>query len=135
MKNRTQVVAIGIVQKANRYLLTKRAQQDREDQGFHGKWQFPGGSLEFGESPEQTVVREMKEELGVVVTTARFLLPLSVIHYGWWQGILLSYVCELKDPNATIVLNEEASEYRWCTTEEIKQLDAMPSLYTIADML
>jgi len=135
MKNRTQVVAIGIVQKGNRYLLTKRIQQDSEDQGFHDKWQFPGGGLEFGESPEQTVIRELKEELGVEVTTTRFLPPISVIHYGWWQGILLTYICDLKNPNASITLNEEASEFRWCTVEEIKQLDAMPSLYELADML
>ncbi|MCR4328981.1 MAG: NUDIX hydrolase [Candidatus Roizmanbacteria bacterium] len=135
MKNRTQVVAIGIVQKGNRYLLTKRVQRDSEDVGFHDKWQFPGGGLEFGESPEQTVIRELKEEIGVVVRTTRFLPPLSVIHYGWWQGILLSYVCELANPESSIVLNEEASEYRWCTVEEIKRLDAMPSLCEIADML
>ena len=135
MKAHTQVVAVGIVQKGDRYLVTKRVEVNPAEKKFHDMWQFPGGGHEFGETPEETVVRELKEEIGVDVVVKRFLIPLSVIHHTWWQGILLSYVCELHNPKAFIILNTESSQYRWCTKEEIKQLDAMPSLYTIVDML
>lgn len=135
MKKRSQVVVIGIIQKGDTYLVTKRIQTGKDDAGFNGKWQFPGGGLEFGEAPSETLVRELKEELDVEVSILRYLRPLSVIHYTWWHGILLPYVCELKDPNAEIRLNEEASEYRWCTKSEIKKLEAILSLYTLVDML
>jgi 8-oxo-dGTP diphosphatase len=64
------VAAGALIDGAGRVLITKRA--DRLHQG--GLWEFPGGKLEPGETPEQALARELAEELGVQVVSARPLI-------------------------------------------------------------
>lgn len=120
-----QPVIIGIVKKDNKYLLTKRQESDLEDSQFNGKWQFPGGGLEFGEDVEACLFRELKEEIGVDVRIVG-LVPkvFSSVRKGW-QGIFITYLCELTSPDDPIVINEEASEFGWFSLEEIAQLDRL----------
>lgn len=54
-------VAAGILEKDNRILICRR----RADQPHAGKWEFPGGKLEPGETPEAALIRELREELGI----------------------------------------------------------------------
>jgi len=55
------MVVAGILERGKEVLACRR----RGDQDHAGKWEFPGGKLEPGESPEQALVRELREELGV----------------------------------------------------------------------
>lgn len=71
-------------------------------QGLDGKWELPGGKIEFGETPEQTIVREIREELDIEITPRR-LLP--YLHTNLWEYehaiqhvVLAGYECELKNP-------------------------------------
>jgi 8-oxo-dGTP diphosphatase len=56
----TQVVA-AVMEQAGRILICQR----RADQPHAGKWEFPGGKLEAGESPEAALIRELREELNI----------------------------------------------------------------------
>jgi 8-oxo-dGTP diphosphatase len=56
----THVVA-GILERNGRLLICQR----RADQAHPGKWEFPGGKVEPGETPEAALVRELREELGI----------------------------------------------------------------------
>jgi 8-oxo-dGTP diphosphatase len=56
-------VAVGIVLKGGKVFLTKRA----EDVHLGGKWEFPGGKVEAGETVEQALYRELVEEIGIEV--------------------------------------------------------------------
>jgi 8-oxo-dGTP diphosphatase len=66
------VVAAVIVDRSHRILLAKR----RLDRHQGGLWEFPGGKVERGEEPRAALVRELQEELGIVVQDARPLIKL-----------------------------------------------------------
>lgn len=59
------VVAVALIDAEGRILM----QQRRADRAFGGLWEFPGGKIEPDESPESALIREIEEELGVVLTS------------------------------------------------------------------
>lgn len=63
----TEVVVAVAFDKDGRFLMTSRP----EGKVYAGYWEFPGGKVEAGETLEEALVREMKEELGVQVTDCR----------------------------------------------------------------
>jgi 8-oxo-dGTP diphosphatase len=79
-------VTAAIIEKEGRILAARRAQ----DMHLAGFWEFPGGKLEEGESPEECLARELHEELGVVVRVEAFFAE-SVYDYGDKIVRLLAY--------------------------------------------
>lgn len=82
----TNVVA-GIIQRGSEVLICRR----REDQPHALKWEFPGGKLEAGESPEQALQRELREELGIEATPGRELMRYEFAYPGK-NPILLIFI-------------------------------------------
>jgi len=82
------VVAAAVVIQEGRVLLTRRA----EGQHLAGMWEFPGGKLEEGESPEAAVVRECREECGIEVEVAD-ILDVTHHRYPGKDVLLLFYRC------------------------------------------
>ena len=65
----TTIAAATVIQYGGRYLLMKRAAH----KGNGGMWEFPGGKVDPGESLQQAVIREIKEELNLTATTGKLL--------------------------------------------------------------
>jgi 8-oxo-dGTP diphosphatase len=63
-------VAAAIIRQHDRVLIARRG----VDQALAGYWEFPGGKLECGENPQQCVVRELREELGVETHAAEIII-------------------------------------------------------------
>jgi 8-oxo-dGTP diphosphatase len=126
-------VVIGAVLNQGKILLTKRQE---ECQTLHqiqsSPWQIPGGGLEFGETVEECVIRELKEETGLDVEIVRLIPKVYSSLQGSWHGLLICFVCKIKDPSQPVVINNEASAWRWCTLEETKKLKSLPLTYAIA---
>lgn len=66
------VVAVALIDASGRILM----QQRRADRAFGGLWEFPGGKVETGESPESALIREIEEELGLILECGE-LTPLT----------------------------------------------------------
>jgi len=119
-----RVTATALLVREGRVLLGKRTSRIR----FAGMWDAFGGHLERDESPEQALRRELREELAIEITFARFLHVYEDVdptsgelfrHHLFlvtgWDG----------EPG---IANEEHSEIRWYRPEEVPELDLMPSL-------
>ncbi len=60
-----------------------------------GKWQLPGGKIEYGESPESALIREIKEELNCEVRVERLLHVWSTLYKDGSHCLVLSYKCSI----------------------------------------
>lgn len=109
--------------------------QKRHDERFldaHEKWEFPGGKVDFGESPEEAIVRECKEEISCDIAITR-LLPI-VWPRIWYPSdggeVQVFVLCFL----ARIIQGEPTPEYgkveeiTWYTEDEIRTLEVLPGI-------
>lgn len=115
------------INSSGQFLLTQRNQP--EDPEVHLKWQIPGGGMEYGEMPEQTLAREMQEELEV---SARILFPHPIAKTSLWNlkdrsfhVTLLCYLISIDDQTAFIG-DSETHAWKWYSPEEIASLNVLP---------
>jgi len=92
------VAACALIDADGRVLLAQRP----EGKSMAGLWEFPGGKIEAGETPEQSLIRELEEELGIVVKEA-CLAPLTFASHSYADFHLLMplYVCRRWDGMVT----------------------------------
>lgn len=115
----TWVVAAALINAAGQILVQKRA----ANKSMAGLWEFPGGKVEPGERPEDALVRELAEELGIAVQPDD-LEPLSFASapLGEKHLLLLLYICR-KWAGVPVALDAEA--LAWSSPEALPGL-AMP---------
>jgi len=121
------VVPIAIVVRDGKILMNKR--NDPHNPQFHGVWEFPGGSVEIGESVEQNVVRECKEETGYDVDVVEQLPFVRVktrhIEKFSYQIYLVPVVCKITGGDG-VFSDDEVLEMQWYSPEEIPSLKLFP---------
>ena len=88
-----------------------------------GMWEFPGGKIEPGETPEQSLARELEEELGVQATVGQHVVTTDW-EYDFGIVRLSTYYCTLTSgaPKAT-----EHAELRWVPAEDLAALEWAPA--------
>lgn len=115
------VVACALVDADDRVLIAKRP----EGREMAGMWEFPGGKVEAGEKPEEAIIRELAEELGIDVTKS-CLAPLSFASHGYERFHLLMplYVCRKWDG---MIEAREGQELAWVRSNRLGTYDMPPA--------
>lgn len=111
MPPRFHVHVDAIVRRGDQILIMKRAMGN-----MSGAWYFPGGSLEEGESPEEAVRREIREETGLEVEDLRLFRAWHYRQAAATPAVGLTFTCQVP-PGAEPQINEEHSAARWVTPE------------------
>jgi 8-oxo-dGTP diphosphatase len=115
------VVACALVDTDARVLLAQRP----AGKPMAGLWEFPGGKVEAGERPEQTLIRELKEELGIAVNEA-CLAPLTFASHGYPDFHLLMplYVCRRWEGAVTAL---EGQRLAWVRPNRLREYPMPPA--------
>lgn len=109
-------VVAALIKKDNKYLIAKRSTGNPE---LIGKWEFPGGKVDFGESELSAIEREIKEEFEVEIKAKKFISN-SICKYSNVTVDLKLYDCEYISGDFKLLSH---SEYRWVTKEEFYDYD------------
>lgn len=115
----TILVAAGVLEREGRILATRR----KRGSHLEGHWEFPGGKIEPDESPEECLVRELAEEIGVRVRP-RKILEVVFHRYPEKSVLLLFYRCDLLEGEPRAI---ECDEVRWVALEDLPSLDWAPA--------
>ncbi|MFH2085429.1 MAG: NUDIX hydrolase [bacterium] len=130
------VAALGlpVSKDSKKVLLTQRHAPGNPS--WYLKWQLAGGAVDFGETMEQAVEREMYEELRV---KAKIIHPYPIVKTSIWYAnesdekmdthvIIISYLVDIGDqiPDLSHDPDWETAAFGWFTLEEAKKLDMLP---------
>jgi 8-oxo-dGTP diphosphatase len=127
MKKTVRVVGAVIMNEKDEVLCALRS----PDMLLPNLWEFPGGKIEEGEAPEETLVREIKEELGCTIQVQE---KIEEVHHEYPSVIvnLLTYKAEIINgvPKA-----KEHSELKWVPLQELLTLEWAPADVPTVDAL
>lgn len=122
------VVAAILENKNGELLIAKR----KKGKKLAGYWEFPGGKVEKGETPRQTLVRELNEEMNIEIETGEFIGenihhydPESTIRLLAYKGIITKGEIELMDHE----------QYRWVNIKDLKNIRLAPADISFAALL
>ncbi len=115
---KTLEVVAAVIYSNNKIFATQRGYGE-----FKGWWEFPGGKIEAGESPEEALVREIQEELD---TTIKVETLIDIVEYDYDNFHLHMKVFSGKILSGNLVLKEHQSA-RWLLPEELDCVNWLPA--------
>ncbi|MEK9795102.1 MAG: 8-oxo-dGTP diphosphatase MutT [Hyphomicrobiales bacterium] len=115
------VVACALINEYGKVLINERP----VGKDYAGYWEFPGGKVDEGETPEEAIIRELKEEINIDVTGS-CLAPLSFTEkqYDNYYVVVLLYVCRRWNGH---VMPMEEQELAWVNPKEIDNFNLLPA--------
>ena len=110
-------VTAGIILKEDKILIAKRGL----DKKFSGRWEFPGGKLEPGESLQDCIKRELKEELNISIKNQEYFIT-NEHEYDNFKVKIHSFL--IREYNGEIILNEH-EELKWINPNKYEEYDIL----------
>ena len=107
-------VVAAIIQKENKILATKRGYGE-----FINMWEFPGGKIEPGETKEEALIREIKEELNIEINVDKFAIDIEY-QYPNFYLFMSCFMCSIKEGSIELL---EHNDGKWITKEELNTLN------------
>ncbi|HWR28613.1 MAG TPA: (deoxy)nucleoside triphosphate pyrophosphohydrolase [Negativicutes bacterium] len=123
---RKQVTA-AIIRDKDKILITQRAIEDR----LSLKWEFPGGKIEVGETPETCLIREIHEELSLEIIVEGHCAT-SIYEYDTGEIELMAYFARIVGGGITLCVHAAA---RWARVDELAEFDFAPADLPIVAVL
>jgi 8-oxo-dGTP diphosphatase len=114
-----KTVTAAILVHEGKILIARRGAGDK----LAGKWEFPGGSLEPGETPEVCLQRELREEFDIEIEVGLFVGE-SVYHYGHSSIRLLAFLSRWRDGNLCCRVHDG---YSWVRVPQLQDYDFSPA--------
>lgn len=111
-------VVAGIIKDGDKIFATQRGYGE-----FKDGWEFPGGKMEPGETPQQALARELKEELAVDVNVGEFLCTVDY-DYPTFHLTMHCFFCSLVSGKLTLLEHEAA---KWLKMSELHTVNWLPA--------
>ena len=118
MKDPIKVTA-AILEKDGRIIIAQRKSKDH----LGGKWEFPGGKIEAGETPEECLARELNEEFDIDVSVGEYLGS-SIFYYEHISIELMAYRTFWSGGQ---INSTDHKDYKWVTIEDLERYDFAPA--------
>lgn len=115
---KTVEVVAAVIRDQNRIFATQRGYGD-----LKGGWEFPGGKMEKGETPQEALIREIKEELDTEIEVGE-LIDTVEYDYPKFHLKMHCFFCSVKQGNLVLKEHEAA---KWLTLETLDSVDWLPA--------
>lgn len=96
-----------------------------------GGWEFPGGKIEEGETPEQALEREIREELDTIIEVGQYIDTIEY-DYPTFHLSMDCFYCEVKEGHLEL---KEAEAAKWLTKDTIDDVNWLPADITLIDKI
>ena len=116
-RKQIQVVA-AVIRRADEVFATQRGYGNYKDW-----WEFPGGKVEKGETPEQALAREIKEELAAEINVGTYLTTVEY-DYPEFHLSMACYWCSIREGHLTLLEHEAA---KWLPLHDLRQVNWLPA--------
>ena len=123
---KTIKVVAGIIKKDGKIFATQRSHGE-----FKDGWEFPGGKVEPGETSQQALIRELKEELDVIVSVDDFLCTVNY-DYPSFHLSMHCFFCTIKSGELTLIEHKAA---KWLSKSELHSVNWLPADTSVIDAI
>lgn len=128
--NKQITVFSGVLIHENKLFLLQRSEVELPE--AHLKWEFPGGKVDFGETPQEALRREFSEETGIEIKVKE-LLPFVQTAYwdydwGTQQTLCFAFRCEFIQQQKVIKKDHHVEQTGWFTLGEIMTMETLPGI-------
>ena len=117
-------VAAAVIRDEDKIFATARGYGE-----FKGQWEFPGGKIEPGETPQEALAREIREELATEIEVGELIHTIEY-DYPAFHLSMDCFWCSIKSGHLTLL---EAEDARWLTTENLRSVQWLPADLELID--